>query len=406
MSDEPSAPEPEELPLGERVLLLPGHFFFIESVAVPEDVDSGEIESFAELSLESVAPFPLEQLNWGFVYRPGASRLLLYAAHAERVRKEGFTDLEKYAWVLPDFAGVLLAAVEGPREIRLASEHSLALIYLDDASTVPSTLETAPREPDETDPDFGPLRKLAPAPPIRADIVDLRPAGVALSERRMPAFHYDSEHDAANPWAEVRPAEGELWRADVRLAAFKEAERNARRLSRYITRGTGWAAALLGLLLLLELVLFGAGRWLDKRQQLADSQNNTVLRIEDQQSLMLKLDQVATNELRPIAMLELANQVRLNLDANVEYDEAVIEGRNRLTVEGKVGSVNEFNTYVERLRQTGSFEVVEEQTATSGGETIFLVEMNYNHRPEAFDETEAADAGAPGADAEEETAVQ
>ena len=405
MSDEPAAPETEGSPLGEQVLLLPGHFFFIEHIDVPEDVDDGEIESFAELSFESIAPFPLEQLNWGFVYHPGGGRLLLYAAHAERIRKEGYTDLEKYAWVLPEFAGASLAHVEGPKAIRLAAEHSLARIDLDEASPVPSALITAPRDSHESEPNFQGLQKAAPAPPTGADSVDLRPAGVSLSERRIPTFHYESDNPDDNPWAEVRPGETELWRADVRLAAFKEAERNARRLSRYITRGTIWAAALIGLLLILEFVLLGAGHWLETRQQIAADQNDTVLRIQDQQSLMLKLDQVATNELRPIAMLELANRVRLDLDANIVYDDAVVEGQNRLTIEGTVGSVNEFNTYTQRLRQTGSFDVVEEQTATSGGETIFLVEMIYTHRPDAFD-TQAADTQAAGPAPTEETALQ
>ena len=48
-------------------------------------LEAGDIEDFVELSLEAVAPFPIEQLNWGYLYHAEMSTILVYAAHRERI---------------------------------------------------------------------------------------------------------------------------------------------------------------------------------------------------------------------------------------------------------------------------------------------------------------------------------
>jgi len=404
-----TAPEPKpiERPKNEQVLRIPGHFFFIESVPLPEGVGPAEIASFAELSLESLSPFPVDQLNWGFLHRPGSARLLIFAAHAERLKKEGFAGLEDYAWVLPDFIGLALAECPENTELLFEGEDSLALLHLPKDGGTPGFLVCAPRSAEEAA-DFEPLRQGAPELPLYASTLRVRPSGIELSERGLPTFLHEAadatmaDHGEFREWTAVRPREAELWDVDVRPVAFKKAERSGRRLSHWIARATGWAAVLALALLGAELLLFAGERWKEAREEEVAAQMPAVRRIEDQQSLTVKLEQVAQNELRPIDMLELANQVRLDLDANIEYDETVIEGRNRLTIEGKAGSVNELNSYMDSLRRSGNFRVVgEPKSSTRRGETIFTVTMEYLQReptapavtPAGTDETESEELG-------------
>ena len=99
------APEPESVPLPD-VLVLPAEYFFIEKVEVPAALSPAELSDFAELSMEAVSPFPLDQLRWGFSSAPDGQHLLIYAALKDRLKLAGHAELESYTWVLPDFTSL------------------------------------------------------------------------------------------------------------------------------------------------------------------------------------------------------------------------------------------------------------------------------------------------------------
>ena len=113
---ETTIPEQEK---AESVLLLPGHLFFVESVELPPALETDEVADFAELSIEGIAPFPIEQLNWGFLYSEGASSILIYATHRDRLKQIGVQDIDQYVWVLPDFAALQGAHFPDNTEIAL-----------------------------------------------------------------------------------------------------------------------------------------------------------------------------------------------------------------------------------------------------------------------------------------------
>jgi Tfp pilus assembly protein PilN len=99
---------------------------------------------------------------------------------------------------------------------------------------------------------------------------------------------------------------------------------------------------------------------------------------------MNKLEQVAQNELRPIAILTAANNIRAALGkTGIEYDETIIEGNNRITIEGKANTINELNAYTTALRKSGTFELVEDpKSLKRAGQTqvTFTVTLDYTHR--------------------------
>lgn len=286
------------------VRIVPAEFFFVEEVEVPTAVTPDELADYAELSMEGLAPFPLEQLRWGFLTAADGRRLLIYAALNDRLLRAGYKDLQSYSWVLPDFA-----PLQGT-----------------------------------------PFEALAESP-------------------------------AEGHWAPLSTSEASLWNADIRPASYKSVERSARRTTTLISRVIGYAALFACLLLILEALLFAGQLWLGTRGAKVEAQSTAVRRVEDKESLMNKLEQVAQNELRPIAMLEAANQIRLSLGSTgIEYDEVVIEGGNRLTIEGKANTINELNAYTEALRKSGNFELSEApKYITRSGKTTFSATLDYQH---------------------------
>ena len=379
------ASDPESIPLPD-VLLLPAEYFFIEKVEVPPALASTELADFAELSMEAIAPFPLEQLRWGFLTAPDGQHLLIYAALKDRLKRAGYDDLETYTWVLPVFATLHGARFTEPTEIILLGDNFDTACHHPGGDALPENIRNLPRS------DATPVASTLPpsdATPVastqRSNTLQLRLKllSVELSEKGLPRFQFETlgKAPANGHWSPLEPDEATLWQADIRPSDFKTVERNARRTTGLVTRVMGYAAIFAILLVLLEGLLFVGQLWLNTRTAKIEAQTTSVRRVEDKHSLLNKLEQVAQNELRPIAILESANQIRIDLGkTGIEYDEVVIEEGNRLTIEGKANTINELNAYIDSLGVSGDFQLVgSPKQVTRSGKTTFTLTLDYTH---------------------------
>ena len=364
-----TAPEPDSVPLPD-VLVLPAEYFFIEKVEVPTALAPAELADFAELSMEAVSPFPLDQLRWGFLTDPDGQHLLIYAALKERLKLAGHAELETYTWVLPDFTTLQGARFTRDTEVVLEGEHYTTNFLLPSGEASPENIRSLPEGSD--------------TPRSTGQSIHLKLLTVELSEQSIPTFKFETigESPADGLWSPLEPDEASLWNADIRPSSFKTVERSARRTTSLVTRIMGYAAIFAIVLVVFEGLLLAGEFWLGTRTAKIDEQATPVRRIEDKQSLLNKLDQVAQNELRPIAMLTAANEVRTALGkTGIEYDETIIESNNRLTIEGKANTINELNFYTKSLRQSGKFQLVgEPKYITRDSKTTFTVTLDYTHR--------------------------
>ena len=186
-----------------------------------------------------------------------------------------------------------------------------------------------------------------------------------------------------------------LWAADVRPLAFKNSERRARKLSTYFLQGFKYAAGFAALLLVTETILFMCNLWLHNREQKVESQRAAVGQIQEQQALSVKLERVFENQLRPVAMLAMLNNLRPQ--QSIHFKETSTEENNRVTVEGEANTVNALNNYIDQLKASGQFEVLASpKTSTRSGKTSFTLQLGYLHRePQAPAPTQPKTAETP-----------
>ncbi|MEN8662856.1 MAG: PilN domain-containing protein [Lentimonas sp.] len=380
-SADPSPPHPEIIE-AEQVLRLPGHLFFVDSVELPPALESGEIADFAELTVESIAPFPLEQLNWGFLHSADSLSILIYAAHRDRLKKVGADNLDAYAWVLPDFASLHGAHFPENTEITLVSEECVTLLHYEAGAELPKAVSSLPLHEES-------VSKVIAS--IRDDLEDndnfprklsLRLVDAAVSEQGLPTFQHAEEGtnngESFGLWAELSSTEKSLWQADVRNAQFKESERSARRTGGLITKVTLWAALCALLLVGLEVLLLAGNAWLNTQANQIATQRPTVARIEDRQTLMNKLEQVAQNELRPIAILDALNNSRPD---GIYFTSTETEGQNRITIDGIATTINDLNRYTGSLSKSGTFALIgTPKSITRSGKTTFTATLDYTHQ--------------------------
>ena len=361
--------------------------FFVETIDVPEELEPSEIADFAELTLESMAPFPIDHLYWGYLYHKNASTLLVYAARRERIKNEGFTDLDDYAWVVPDFATLYGARFYDDTLVILEGDQCASLLYFEKNAEIPKSFWVDTTSGHLTKDTIQSLRSGIRDLPKTVPTLYLSPVMTHMDENGVSTFeHVISEYsDSSNydgHWQQLTPTEAQLWQMDVRNSEFKTSEQSKRRTSALILRITGWAALFTMVLILAESVLFTAQGWLDTQFDKIESQQVAVSKVEEKQILVNKLEQVAQNELRPIEMLEAANNIRLKLNVGIEYDSVIIEGENHITVEGKASSINALNQYVDSLKKSGQFELLDEQKPiTRNGKTTFKVSLAYRPKP-------------------------
>ncbi len=403
MNEAPTTPNttPEALE-AEQVLRLPGHLFFVESVELPPALEAEEIADFAELTVESIAPFPIDQLNWGFLYTDDATTLLIYAAHRDRLKKCAGDQLETYAWVQPDFASLVGARFPEATEIALVAEDCLTIAHFETGAEAPYAILSHPFDHDDN---LATAIKALSAeiensPTIYKKLV-IRLVDTEVNEQGLPTFHFaeldGTAHTDYGHWSSLSPSEKTLWQADIRSAAFKTSERSARRTSALLTKITAWAALIGLLLILMEGILFGANMWSASKQKRISQQQPAVARIEDQQTLMNKLEQVAQNELRPIAILEALNQARPD---GIYFTSTDAEGENRITIDGIANTINDLNRYTESLSRSGNFELIgTPKSITRSGTTTFSATLDYKHREEV-PPTTPEDAPPQGSDVE------
>ncbi|MGJ8639046.1 MAG: hypothetical protein ACSHYA_06595 [Opitutaceae bacterium] len=394
MNDTTTTPDQQpETFEGEQVLCLPGHLFFVEVVELPPALEASEIADFAELTVESLAPFPIEYLNWGFWYSSDATSLLIYATHRDRLKVKGFDKLNDYAWALPDFGTLSGAHFPEATEVTLISDDNVTLLEFDSGSETPTYVAALPLKSEDASETIESLRKESENNDDYPRKLSLRLTETKLNEQDIPTFKYTevgtNNGESYGNWSKLTPSEKTLWQSDIRSGEYKTTERNARRTGRIITKVTAWAALFAFLLVGMEVLLLAGNAWLKTQKAQIISQQPTVAKIEDRQTLMNKLEQVALNELRPIAILEALNATR---PERIFFKSTETEGENRITVDGEASTVNDLNNYITSLNRSGAFKVIDRKSQTKGGKTIFEATLDYTHTETPASETSTADA--------------
>lgn len=366
-----NAPETEPEISESPICLVPGHLFFIQTIELPADLSPEETQSFAELSLEARSPFPLEQLHWGSFLDRDAEQLLIYATHQDRLKQMGYKDLKDYTWVLPDFISILGHSLP-PEEYLLSTELSIASVQFSKSAQLPESVTAFANE----DPQ---------APQVNDNTFELLES--TLVEKETLQFEIATPSEGSSHT--VQFDESVLWKADIRSPEFKINARRLRKLSQYLNQGFKWAVGVAALLLFAEVVLFGCNFWLDSKNSVLAEQAQPVAKIQEQQALTIKLEQVFGSELRPVAMLEKLNQLR---PEGIYFDETSSSVGNEITIEGVAQSINELNNYTSKLRESGQFKLIKSPKAiTRSGQTTFSVQLTYTHE----ESPEPADSPAP-----------
>jgi len=363
------------------VTFVSGHLFFTRTLELPEGMPVADVESFAELTLEEMSPFSLEQLAWGYVLDDACRWLCIMAVCRPRVPAGELAEWDSALYVLPSFFPLLFRRPEGDSgQLAVLEANCLSVAHYEEGCPLPVRFTHTPLAKSEEETVEAPT--LAPQ--------DF-PAGGYLC---VEATHEATDGDLIFDLAKVASHEAEpvvqpelriekidtLWTADVRTLDFKRQERKARKLAGGLWKGMLGAA-------IFVLVLVAAWIGLIVLQQMQASREARIAKqTPEVQALELKdqnlndLKQFAGSPFQPFKILEELNQVRLDKFKNggIEYESVRLNKDNEILVSGYAGNIGEVNRYADALIASGRFEAMSPpEYQTSSNRTSFKLRLRY-----------------------------
>lgn len=363
-------------------LLLPGECFFCRTLELPSEIGEEEIAQFAEFSMENLSPFPMEQLAWGFFHHKGASKILIYAAYLERLRELGFTDLDQYYHVYPDFVAALNQTISEPTAVFTACHDSMTAVLFSPDSPIPEAIHSISFD---SAPDLDGLKeaharlashldaskytiqrriRLATDIAVEADDSMLLQGAIA-----------DLEGTSTEPFAEPLELDGRaIWSADVRPTAFVFKARRQETITQRIWQSILLAGAAAAILLLLQVGFLVAGFNIEAKKNTVDDRADAVLAIEERDKLLQRIEQFSQGKFRLFEMLEIMNHERPQA---VHFTKAFGRSSSELQVEGLGSNVEVVNRYAESLQGSSQITTVQTRVSSRQGKAPFTLTVTF-----------------------------
>ncbi len=368
------------------IQLVPGEAFFVRALPLPPDLPPSEINGFAEISCESLSPFPLEQLAWGYLTHPSSPYLLLYATTYTRIKQLGIEDWESWEQVFPTFAAAFGLSFPSRTVITLHCRHTLSALWYEPEQIVPLRVQSIPL----------PVDTLAPtqiAHLAREWLSTLDTQGFLVDERLwigdapeshghtllLRLRHADAAAPLHPPLAFAKTG-ASVWEADLRDSHFAAQQQRLRLLSDRLWWVMQAGASAAVLLLLAQAFAWGWSGFHWYQSRLIQQRTPEIAAIEANHDLSNRIADVTERQMKPFAMLETTNQAR---PATLYFNRVSSNIWNVLKISGQAGTLDEVNQYVDRMRNLPHIIRVDtDRMLTRNGRPIFDLTFEFDLLPD------------------------
>lgn len=381
------------------ICLAPADAFFCELVEIPADTAPGEIPGFAELSLESLSPFPLEHMAWGFLYPDNHSHILVYATPKTRLSKLGLNDLESWHQVFPGFLSIYGMRWDTDRVVFVSQTGSVSALFIEAGQQLPSRVVSRPVNAELlSDEAILQTREKLCDKLGNTDGYETDP-GVYIGN----GCHVHSDGHCTLQLRYVKPegefplthnlplSERQTWQADLRDPDFARREARSRILGRRLWTGLVAAGATTALLLVGQLGYVALESWNQMRERQIERMEPAVNRVEHTQTLADRLNRSVEQDIRAFVLLR---EINANRPDSVFFSRVGARNFNRLVVEGEsTEGVTPVNDYADLLNAKSGIQDVINNSQTRGGRTSFELEVTFSAEGvrEAIDSATDAD---------------
>ncbi len=357
---------------------VPGNWFVNRSLPLPEGLKGGDLQEFAELSVEELSPFNQKQLHWGYTCSRETGRMFLYAAFDQKL-KIPMADTDSADYVFPDFAQTFGLTFDRPTLIFFLHGDRLSGALFPSSDPVPQSVVGIRLEGGEPDHDvlveakariiwrirqqLALSKEPTPSVPVSdfqevnirdAVYVRNRDAGDHQNPSAIELIPRDEEAGASRIVS--LPSSSRLWERDIRKSEAKGLLMKKQKWTMRLWRCSVAAILLFLLLGLLEGGLAGLKKWHAKESEVASELKPMAEVVERKGDMLAKIDQITTSQLLPFEMLDAINRVR---PANIYFTRFIAESSNALQIEAISANSGEVEGFEERLEELGFLSGIE-----------------------------------------------
>ncbi len=368
-----------------RVSAVHGQSFFCRRVEIPSDVTEDEQESYLQLQLEGLSPFPLEHLQFGFVVDAARRFAFLYSGYRRSFDNAAIAQWEKQEAVIPEFSiGALAGKGESGSPLLLVSEASISYFEFDDQSELPCYFESFSRTCDEEG-------QYASA----SDDIEIAKAslGEKGNQNGIRIWNTTTSISIEKNTLLLRASEAgqdiltevdrdTLWLMDLREPDSIDRAKQEEQRNGLVWKVVLGMAALFALLFMGELIWVAEKSYLSLRTGWNTEQAPMVDRVISQQTTINELLSFEDSDLIPFDMLVA---VQPFLTDAVWFTKVETNGPNSLKVYANAtsnGQANQFKARLERFVKIENVELRDIQGRTGG--TTFTAILDF--KPGAFSE--------------------
>lgn len=352
--------------------------FFVRTVQLDP---ASPAQPQVELALESVAPFPLAQLYWGFLLAEGGKEALVYAAHRRRFSAE-----ETQAWndsdlVVPAFLAVAGAATGRPSLVIHAGGKILTgVAFRAGPGALPAAIVARgfPEASSAADRDAL-VQDLAGRAGLDAGLA-VFVGGNPGAESSGAGLKFTLVGEGAPTAPGLTVDEPVVTHLDVRDREFLAERGEARRRSGLMWMGLCAGLALAGLAVVVEAGTLALRRQKNEQRALVDSRRDEVQRLEGEHTLASRVEELSRQRLLAFEMIALINEKR---PASIQFLRTSTRGRNSIEVEAQTANAGDVSEYESALRGLSVIgELKTRDIRSREGVTTFV--LNVTFRPEAL----------------------
>lgn len=367
------------------IILVGGERFFSEKILLPEDVLPKNLDSFLEISIEGLSPFPVEHLYWGYFYDKTERAVLLYAMYAERLSSEEQAALlaDEVAYVFPSFIAGYGQSYDEPTVSFIKVEESMSAIFWESHSPVPSYVESLSIG---DSPESARSRLLRS---INTNGYSIQPGYWELEKTdllpnksvRFESVYHSDDESKPNHVLVLTEKNGLTWNADIRPRLLTREKHKQEKKTRILWFATLGALAAFAIFILIEILGVVGESYLTSKKAHFKSQEAKVKLIEGEESLVQKIERLGHNYYSPLKVLELLNNHR---PKKVYFTSVVLGGKNDAVIEGVAQSVDDLNKYTDDLNASGLVEKFEVgQIVSRQGRITFKMDITFRVQQKA-----------------------
>jgi len=348
-----------------RSVFAPGHYFFCRRIELPSDVEGEEIADYVSLQLESLAPFPIEHLQYGYATDREGNSVFVYAAYRRRFESGVVSEWAKMEVVVPDFVIALLEEERAVRDLCLAADESVFLIKYDAQSRLPASIQSFERVLDEEGEYSSPLDTLQANGKRIEAFARIKNVDAEVRIDGQDCYLSTSRNeDGAGQEFTVRRED--LWSLDIRDADTIAANKADERKNNIFWKAVLGTVACIALLLLGELFYGGFAAYASYRRGVVAERQPLVNELDGKGGMTKSLEDFQDATLAPFDMLRDIEPFRPEV---VYFTKVASLNSNQLEVTGFAPSqamVNQFKARVERAQRVETVEVTNSPGQASG----------------------------------------